>query len=76
MTDDVGAATALQAWSPGERAVRFVDAGGDLVLDIVPDDVGPMSDALTTKATADPGFAAKLRSAAESVVAARLRLAQ
>ncbi|MDH2442385.1 glycoside hydrolase family 3 N-terminal domain-containing protein [Amnibacterium sp. CER49] len=76
MTDDVGAAVALKAWSPGERAVRFVDAGGDLVLDIVPEDMGPMSDALTAKATADPGFATKLRAAAQSVVAARLRLAQ
>jgi beta-N-acetylhexosaminidase len=76
MTDDVGAAAALKAWTPGERAVRFVDAGGDLVLDIVPDDMGPMSDALTAKATSDPGFAAKLRAAARSVVAERLRLAQ
>jgi beta-N-acetylhexosaminidase len=74
MTDDVGAAAALKAWTPAVRAVRFVEAGGDLVLDIVPDDMGPMSDALTAKASQDPAFAAKLRAAAGAVVAERLRL--
>ena len=72
MSDDVGGAAALKAWTPGQRAVKFVEAGGDLLLDIVPDDIPAERSALVAAAQADPSFAAKLRAAAVQVVAARL----
>lgn len=72
MSDDVGGAAALKAWTPGQRAVKFVDAGGDLLLDIVPDDIPAERSALVAAAQTDPSFAAKLRAAAVQVVAARL----
>ncbi|MCU1471998.1 glycoside hydrolase family 3 N-terminal domain-containing protein [Amnibacterium sp.] len=75
MSDDLGGAAAVDRWSSGQRAVKFVRAGGDLLLDIVPADLGPMHEALVREAAADPAFSAALTAAAERVVAARIRLA-
>jgi beta-N-acetylhexosaminidase len=75
MSDDVGGAVAAQAGSPGQRAVRFIGAGGDLLLDIVPSDVPSMVKALADRSADDPVFAAELRAAATRVTAARLSLA-
>ena len=75
MSDDVGGAVAVRAWSPAERALRFVRAGGDLLLDVQPGDLPAMHAALVAEARDDPAFAARLTAAAERVVAARLRLA-
>lgn len=67
-TDDVGAARAVADVPVGQRAVRFVAAGGDQVLTIEPDDVGPMVDALVDEA-ADPAFAARIDESARRVLA-------
>jgi beta-N-acetylhexosaminidase len=75
MSDDVGGAAALKPWRTGERATRFVAAGGDLMLDIVPGDMGAMSAALVDRAAHDPAFRSRLADAARRVVALRLRLA-
>jgi beta-N-acetylhexosaminidase len=75
MSDDVGGAVALRAWSPAQRVVRFVRAGGDLMLDIVPGDLPAMHTALVREAAADPAFDSALAAAAARVVTARLRLA-
>ena len=72
MSDDVGGAVALKAWTPAQRATKFVAAGGDLLLDIVPDDIPIERAALVSAAEADPSFAAKLRAAAVQVISARL----
>ncbi len=57
ITDDVGFAKAVKALSNRERAVRFVQAGGDIVLTADPLDIGPMHAALLAKAGSDPAFA-------------------
>jgi beta-N-acetylhexosaminidase len=75
MSDDVGGAAAVQAWSPEQRVLKFVRAGGDLLLDISPSELGSMHAALVREAADDPAFDATLTAAAEHVVAARLRLA-
>ena len=75
MSDDLGGAAAVKRWSPGQRAVKFVRAGGDLMLDIVPADLAPMQRAMVQEASKDPRFAEALSTAAARVVAARLRLA-
>lgn len=36
VSDDLGNAKAVAAWSPGMRAFKFLAAGGDLVLDVDP----------------------------------------
>ncbi|MGT2426840.1 glycoside hydrolase family 3 N-terminal domain-containing protein [Amnibacterium kyonggiense] len=75
MSDDVGGAAAVRAWTPAQRAVRFVRAGGDLVLDVRPADLPAMHAALVATAHDDGAFARALTAAAVRVVTARLRLA-
>jgi len=72
MTDDLSAAAQAQEWSPGERAVRAVGAGVDLVLASADPSVVPeMAEALVEKARTDPAFAQKVDLAASRVLAAK-----
>jgi beta-N-acetylhexosaminidase len=68
-TDDVGAAAALADVPVGERAVRFVQAGGDQVLTVRPGDVEPMVTALAGEAAGDPEFAGRLEESARRILA-------
>jgi beta-N-acetylhexosaminidase len=52
----------------GERAVRFIQAGGDLVLSVNASDAGPMSAALLAAAQASPAFDARVTEAARQVI--------
>ncbi|WP_245963555.1 glycoside hydrolase family 3 N-terminal domain-containing protein [Terracoccus luteus] len=74
ITDDVGAAAAVADVPVAQRAVRFVEAGGDIVLTAVPSTVGPMHEALKAEMSKDAGFAAQVRAAAVRVVALKARL--
>ncbi|MBT0767925.1 glycoside hydrolase family 3 protein [Kineosporia sp. J2-2] len=68
MTDDVGAAKAVADVSPGRRAVRFVEAGGDLVLTVESSQVRTMMTALSSRARQDPDFAAQVEASATRVL--------
>ncbi|WP_091323632.1 glycoside hydrolase family 3 N-terminal domain-containing protein [Geodermatophilus ruber] len=73
MSDDVGAAQAVQAVPVGERAVRFLAAGGTLVLTVDPTTVEPMIDAVLARAEADPAFAAQVDAAVRTALEAKAR---
>jgi beta-N-acetylhexosaminidase len=73
MSDDLGAADAAEILPPGRRAVRFVEAGGDLVLSIRPADAAPMSRALIAEARRSAAFADRVTDAARHVVHAKVR---
>ena len=73
MSDDLGGAVALSPVPPGQRAVRFVAAGGDLVLTIRPTDAAPMAGALIERARQDAAFRARVTDAARHVLAAKER---
>ena len=73
MSDDLGAAQAAGSVPTGDRAVRFVAAGGDLVLTIRPQDAGPMTGALIAAAGKSPAFAARVTDAARHVVQSKYR---
>lgn len=61
MTDDVSGAVQVQDVEAGERAVRAVAAGCDLVLASAdPTTAGPMAQALVAAAQADPAMAARV----------------
>lgn len=68
-TDDVGAAAALADVPVGERAVRFVQAGGDQVLTVRAADVDPMVTALAREADGDPEFSGRLEESARRILA-------
>jgi beta-N-acetylhexosaminidase len=74
ITDDVGAAQAVAAVPVGQRATRFVRAGGDIVLTARPSTVPVMHDALTAAMRSDPQFAAQVKAAVTRVVALKLRM--
>jgi beta-N-acetylhexosaminidase len=68
MSDDLGAAEAAGTVPVGERAVRFIRAGGDLVLTVRPSDASPMTEALLKAARADKSFAARVTESAGRVL--------
>jgi beta-N-acetylhexosaminidase len=74
MSDDLGAAAAVGQVPAGERAVRFVAAGGDEVLTIRPPDAAPMAAALIDRAGHDAAFRARVTDAARHVLAAKERV--
>jgi len=74
ISDDVGGAAQVAAVSIGDRAVRFVDAGGDVVLTVDAGQAQPMTDALVTAARKSPAFRAKVDAAALRVLQEKQRL--
>jgi beta-N-acetylhexosaminidase len=58
ISDDLGAARQIADVPAGERAVRFVAAGGDIVLTVAPATFAPMFTALYDKARTDGSFRA------------------
>jgi beta-N-acetylhexosaminidase len=75
ISDDLSAAAQVESVPAGERAVRAVGAGVDLVLASAKPSVAPaMVDALVKAARDDLAFAAKVDAAAARVVAAKAAL--
>lgn len=74
VTDDVGAAKAVAAVPVGDRATRFIAAGGDIVLTAAPSTVPAMSRAITARMGSDKPFAAQVTAAATRVL--RLKVAR
>ena len=66
-------AVAVRDLSPGERAVRFVAAGGDLVLTGLPSDVPAMASALLAKANSDDAFRAQVDASCLRILQAKQR---
>ncbi len=73
VSDDVGAAAAFADVPPGERAVRFLQAGGTLVLTVDADVYPDMLDAVLARAQADPAFAAVVDAAVRTALTAKAR---
>jgi hypothetical protein len=59
--------------APGERAVRFLAAGGTLVLTVEPAIVPEMIDAVLARSDTDPGFAATVDDAVRTALLAKDR---
>ena len=74
VSDDLGNAKAVTAWAPGTRAVRFIGAGGDVVLTVDPAQAAAMGAALSTKAATDHAFAALVDAAALRVLTLKQQL--
>jgi len=74
VSDDLGAARQVSAVPAGDRAVRFVAAGGDMVLTVSPATLPAMFDALYDRAARDPAFRARVDRSAERILLAKQRL--
>lgn len=69
ISDDLGAAMAVADVAPGERATRFLAAGGDMVITVDATLVDAMATALAARAETEPAFGERLVDAAERIVA-------
>ncbi len=68
ITDDVGAAKAVSDTPVGERATKFVAAGGDIVLTADPGQASTMVSALEAKAKQDTTFSRQLETSVTRVL--------
>jgi beta-glucosidase-like glycosyl hydrolase len=73
LTDDVGNAEAVQDVDAGERAVRFLGAGGTMVLTVDPAIVPDMIDAVLARSAADQQFAEQVDAAVTTALTAKAR---
>lgn len=73
ISDDVGNARAVGEVPPGDRAVRFLAAGGTLVLTVDAALVPEMIDAVLARADGDPAFAAHVDAAVRTALLAKAR---
>jgi beta-N-acetylhexosaminidase len=71
ISDDVGAAAQVSGYSVGARAVRFIGAGGDMVLTVVASRAATMTAALLARAARSPSFKKKVDAAALRVLQAK-----
>lgn len=68
ISDDLGAAQQVAGISPGDRALRFLEAGGDLVINGDPSLQREMYAAVRQRAERDPGFAKRVTESAARVL--------
>ena len=73
VSDDVGNAAAVAGVPAGERATRFIAAGGTLVLTVDATLVPEMIDAVLARDEGDPAFAAQVDTAVRTALAAKAR---
>jgi beta-N-acetylhexosaminidase len=71
ISDDLGAAKQVAHYPVAQRAVRFIAAGGDMVLTVDATQAKAMTAALIAKAEADPAFAALVDAAVLRVLKAK-----
>ncbi len=71
MSDDLGATAAVASVSPGERALDFLLAGGDLIVSKTATATVAMIAALQARAAADRTFAARVDGAALRILEAK-----
>ncbi len=71
ISDDLGSAKQVAAWSPGNRAVDFIDAGGDMVLTVSASVLPAMVSAVSARAASSSSFRAKVDAAALLVLKAK-----
>ena len=71
VSDDLGSAKQVAAVAPGDRALQFLQAGGDLVLTVDPAQLPAMYDALLARARRSPAFRARVDEAALHLLRAK-----
>jgi beta-N-acetylhexosaminidase len=71
ISDDLANAKQVARWTPGQRAVRFVGAGGDIVLSVDPAPVPQMYRAVVERARSNQHFRSLVKSAALRVLRAK-----
>lgn len=68
ISDDLGVAEQVSFIEPGERAVRFLKAGGDLVINVDPASIHTMIEAVVAAAKKDDTFAEQITEKVQRVL--------
>lgn len=71
ISDDLGNARQVAVWTPAQRAVKFVAAGGDMVLTVNPSLLPAMYNAVLARAKTDPAFRAVVDAAALRILTSK-----
>jgi beta-N-acetylhexosaminidase len=71
ISDDLGNAAQVSGYPVGSRAVRFIAAGGDMVLTVKASQAAAMTAAVLKRAKRDPAFLDKVNAAALRVLQAK-----
>jgi beta-N-acetylhexosaminidase len=71
ISDDLGEAAAVQSIPAGQRAISFIEAGGDMVTSQSLAPAEQMATAVLNQATSDPSFAAEVNTAVTRVLTAK-----
>lgn len=71
ISDDLGNAVAVKSVSPGDRAVKFLSAGGDVVLTVEPNLIPAMTKAVQSRMTQSTSFREQVEQSVHRVLAAK-----
>ena len=68
ISDDLGVAKQVEAYSPAQRAIDFIAAGGDIVLTVDPSQIPSMASAVLALTRTSAAFKAEVDAAALMVL--------
>lgn len=71
ISDDIGNAVAVRSFTPAQRAVNFIAAGGNMILTVRPSTVPAMTQAIETRMRQDASFRAKVDDSVRRILAAK-----
>ncbi|MFF4214485.1 glycoside hydrolase family 3 N-terminal domain-containing protein [Streptomyces sp. NPDC001796] len=73
ISDDLGQAVAVRSYTPAQRALNFLSAGGNMILTVQPSTVPAMTQAVRTRMQQDASFRAKVNDSVHRILAAKLQ---
>ncbi|MEU6510132.1 MULTISPECIES: glycoside hydrolase family 3 N-terminal domain-containing protein [unclassified Streptomyces] len=71
ISDDLGQAVAVRSFTPAQRAVDFLAAGGNLILTVKPSTVPAMAQAVSARMQKDAAFRADVADSVHRILAAK-----
>lgn len=71
ISDDLGNAVAVKAVAPGDRAVKFLSAGGDMVLTVEPNLIPAMTKAVQSRMTQSSTFSTQVSQSVHRILNAK-----
>ncbi|GAA3814939.1 glycoside hydrolase family 3 N-terminal domain-containing protein [Streptomyces chiangmaiensis] len=73
ISDDIGNAVAVRAFTPAQRAVNFITAGGNMILTVNPSTVPAMASAIQARMQQDASFRAKVNASVHRILDAKAK---
>ncbi|OIK06673.1 beta-N-acetylhexosaminidase [Streptomyces monashensis] len=71
ISDDLGNAVAVRSFTPTQRAVNFIAAGGDMILTVQPSTIPAMAQGIQTRMGQDASFRAKVDDSVRRILDAK-----